>query len=279
MLVSFSENNLLINELSCSIGCASIHLDLLTEFIEWSWNGFILAWAELFSCLDLMDGSLRSFYAQENLWKILRFPVRHCPLVIFWLEGRCFLLAVLACGFTLAFALSLSCCWLLDIFGSFWELLILNINTFFGTFLFIAELETNDSLNFSDILFNGHEFIHQSQLKSITLIQQLWRVAETFNDHEFLIWSLLSNLFIDQCMHKSLVVMDWRKFSFVEFISNLGGQANIFLSLRSHQSLTPLRIAFYFLFKDLIDRNVDHIEFDCKVCACSVNTQSLFMVH
>ena len=106
-----------------------------------------------------MDGSLRSFYAQENLWKILRFPVSHCPLVLCRVEGRCFRLSVLARA--LAFALTLSVgWWLLDILSNFWELLIVNICTFFGTFLFIAELETDDSLNFSDILFNGHEFIH-----------------------------------------------------------------------------------------------------------------------
>ena len=123
-----------------------------------------------------MNSSLCSFYTQEDLWQILRLPVSDSPLVRFWLKGGCFLLFG---GFLTALTTvsSISCWCFLDLFGSFWELFILNISTVFSTFLFIAELKTNNSLNFSDILFNGHEFIHQSQLKSVTLIQELWRVA------------------------------------------------------------------------------------------------------
>jgi hypothetical protein len=126
-----------------------------------------------------MNSSLCSFYTQEDLWQILGLPVSDSPLVCFWLKGGCFLVAIAAVTVTaIAVTVSSVSCWcFLDLFGSVCELFILNITTLFSTLLFIAELKTNNSLNFSNMLFNGHEFIHQSQLKSVTVIQELWRVA------------------------------------------------------------------------------------------------------
>jgi len=105
------------------------------------------------------------------LWEVLWLSVCDCPSLVLNLESWFFLFLFLNWWLLLFFFFTFSS-WLGNDWLWFWEFFILNL-ILLDVVFFRVELESNDSLDFSKILFNLEEFIHESQFKSVIIEDKL----------------------------------------------------------------------------------------------------------
>jgi len=103
-------------------------------------------------------------------------------------------------------------------------------------------------------------------------------VAKSLEDDMSLISSFLHDCGSDKIHDNFLIVEGWGVLGFVELISNLGSQSHILLSFSSLEHLSPIGVILNMLLNNLVYGDIDHVELDCQVCTCGVNTQSLLVI-
>lgn len=133
-------------------------LNSIAELVQRSRNGFVLAGAELFGRLVLVEDILWTLEAEVQLGQVLGFLVCDCPLVVFFfpcwlffLLSRWLLISVVLCGGLINFVVFVVVEFHVD-------------NFFFILSLWlVSKLETNYALDLANIFLNIKDFIHESQ--------------------------------------------------------------------------------------------------------------------
>ena len=128
--------------------------------------------------LHLVLNTFLWFITAEELWQIPILALSISPFIVSELEW-CFFLFFSFRWWFIAFF------WCFDN----WFLNISkHLNSFLVNFLcLVSTLETNDSLNVSDILLDFEEFIHESKFQLVILFKEFVGVAHSLDDHILLI--------------------------------------------------------------------------------------------
>lgn len=127
-------------------------------------------------------------------------------------------------------------------------------------------------MNLTKILFNVIDFILESELIFVVIVNQFDRVAYTLKDDIFLIRSVLLDGVVDQIHDNLLVEVDSRELCLIELISNLSGQADFLESFCGKELSSPLSVAFDVLSDELIGRDKEKVEFNGQVGTGNINT-------
>ena len=145
-----------------------------------------------------MDGEGLTFGSQEDLRKVAWLLIRNGPLVVSWLEY----------SLTISWLNWVSVIVLWHIYRNLLlvELLVLEV-FLIDELVFKVELETDDSLNITDILFDVEELVHALDFKFVLVIAQLRVVAESLEDHILLVGSLGRDSVLEELHDHTLIEM------------------------------------------------------------------------
>lgn len=213
----------------------------------------------------LLEVGAVAHVVSEELRQVLGLAVGHGPAVVCGLPLRrgflTFFGGLLRRSF-LFFTFALGLLFLL-LFLDNWLLNLVGLEH--GGLLVV--LQANDTNDLANVLLNGEEFVHESELEALLLRLQLARVAVTLEQDETLRCARFSNLLLDKLHNESLIEVDCREISFTEGIVVLGNGSEVDLlnTLGGGKGASKLGLRADLLLDQLVDGQVKHVVLDGEV--------------